>query len=489
MLLLIRGFAIFSQLANIADDHLVRREAPGRAQPAGAGARRASTCRPDARRLPDGGGADAGDHRPPHRGAAQEHPRPRDRHRRPAGRRRGRGAPTSDVEIEAALKREIRTLWQTRMLRSVRINVSRRDRQRRVDLRAAPSCRRFPALKRRLARAVRRGGAAARLLAGRLLGRRRPRRQSLRRRPDPGLRPDPPGRGGDRLAICEQLHALGAELSLSDDFTGVSDGLRALADAGGDANPQREDEPYRRALVGCYARLAATRTAILGRGPARPAARRGRALRRRPSELRRRPRRSSPTPCEANGAADLAQGRLLDVREAVASFGFHLAVIDLRQNSDVHERVVAELLAQAGVGRGLPAALSEAGASQLLLAPSWPARACCARPTATMRDETARASWPSSTPPPGCAAASATGAIANYVISKAASVSDMLEVAILLKEAGLFTPGEHAAPAPCASCRCSRPSTTCAPAPRSWPPGSTCRSPAPSSPARAACRK
>jgi phosphoenolpyruvate carboxylase len=34
------------------------------------------------------------------------------------------------------------------------------------------------------------------------------------------------------------------------------------------------------------------------------------------------------------------------------------------------------------------------------------------------------------------------GAIANYVISKAASVSDLLEVAILLKEAGLFTPGE-----------------------------------------------
>ena len=45
-----------------------------------------------------------------------------------------------------------------------------------------------------------------------------------------------------------------------------------------------------------------------------------------------------------NGDADLAEGRLLDLREAVAAFGFHLAAMDVRQNSDVHERAVAELL-------------------------------------------------------------------------------------------------------------------------------------------------
>ncbi len=32
-------------------------------------------------------------------------------------------------------------------------------------------------------------------------------------------------------------------------------------------------------------------------------------------------------------------------------FGFHLAALDLRQNADVHEAVVGELLARAGVGR------------------------------------------------------------------------------------------------------------------------------------------
>src|SRR5204863_9438205 len=45
-----------------------------------------------------------------------------------------------------------------------------------------------------------------------------------------------------------------------------------------------------------------------------------------------------------NGSALLARGRLRLLRRAVDVFGFHLASVDLRQNSDVHERVVAELI-------------------------------------------------------------------------------------------------------------------------------------------------
>src|SRR5690606_21117924 len=41
--------------------------------------------------------------------------------------------------------------------------------------------------------------------------------------------------------------------------------------------------------------------------------------------------------------------RLTGLQHAVATFGFHLACIDLRQSSDVHERTLAELLARAGV--------------------------------------------------------------------------------------------------------------------------------------------
>ena len=46
-----------------------------------------------------------------------------------------------------------------------------------------------------------------------------------------------------------------------------------------------------------------------------------------------------------NESAQLARGRLRHLRRAVKVFGFCLAPIDLRQNSDVHEVVVAELLA------------------------------------------------------------------------------------------------------------------------------------------------
>src|SRR5690606_41182919 len=65
------------------------------------------------------------------------------------------------------------------------------------------------------------------------------------------------------------LHALGKELSVSTELAQVSDEVRALADSSGDAYAGRRDEPYRRALVGVYARLAATYALITGRPPAR----------------------------------------------------------------------------------------------------------------------------------------------------------------------------------------------------------------------------
>ena len=40
--------------------------------------------------------------------------------------------------------------------------------------------------------------------------------------------------------------------------------MQALAESSPDRNPHREDEPYRRALVGIYARLAATLQALTG---------------------------------------------------------------------------------------------------------------------------------------------------------------------------------------------------------------------------------
>jgi phosphoenolpyruvate carboxylase len=64
----------------------------------------------------------------------------------------------------------------------------------------------------------------------------------------------------------EQVHKLGAELSISNLLTGASDALKELAEASPDQSPHRVDEPYRRALIGIYTRLAASARVRLGEG-------------------------------------------------------------------------------------------------------------------------------------------------------------------------------------------------------------------------------
>jgi phosphoenolpyruvate carboxylase len=436
MLLLIRGFAIFSQLANIADDHLMRREAVS--QPSPLGRLAIDPASPEARRFLEQAVMTP---------VITAHPTEvrrkstLDRETAIAGlldaayAAETAGSRSTAGEIEVALKREVRILWQTRMLRSERITVAD-EIDNAVSFFELTFLPEVPALKRRLAALFGlEGPLPACFQLGSWVG---------------GDRDGNPFVGADTLDyalkrqgqavidwLLEQLHALGAELSLSDQFAGVSDALAALADAGPDDNPHRVDEPYRRVLVNCYGRLAAARAALLGAGPARasPIAPPPYAD---PAELGADLAVVAESLC-ANQACDIAQGRLLDVREAVASFGFHLAVVDLRQNADVHERVVGELLTSAGVVadyQGLPESrrtallAAELGNPRLLRSPYRDYGAETARELAIV-DAAAR-----------LRRQFGPGAISNYVISKAASVSDMLEVAILLKEAGLLTPGE-----------------------------------------------
>ncbi|HSN71638.1 MAG TPA: phosphoenolpyruvate carboxylase, partial [Steroidobacteraceae bacterium] len=56
----------------------------------------------------------------------------------------------------------------------------------------------------------------------------------------------------------DELHALGAELSPTRIVVEVSADLEALAERSPDRSPHRADEPYRRAITGIYARVAAT---------------------------------------------------------------------------------------------------------------------------------------------------------------------------------------------------------------------------------------
>ena len=239
--------------------------------------------------------------------------------------------------------------------------------------------------------------------------------------------------------FLEQLHVLGADLSSTTLLVDVSDDLKALAERSPDHSPHRDDEPYRRAIAGLYARLASTaqrlddleapRHAV---GTAEAYASSAEFL----TELNVLHRS-----LVANRSALLARGRLRRLRRAVSVFGFHLAPLDLRQNAEVHARSVAELLEISRPGTNY-LGLDEASRVALLVDELSTPR-LLASPFVKYSEET------TSELDIFRAARSiheryGRAAIENVVISKADSVSDLFEVALLLKEAGMLRPEDGA---------------------------------------------
>jgi phosphoenolpyruvate carboxylase len=139
----------------------------------------------------------------------------------------------------------------------------------------------------------------------------------------------------------------------------------------------------------------------------------------------------------SNNSGVIARGRLRHLRRAVDCFGFHLANLDMRQNSAVHERTVAELLDAATPGMSY-LALSEEARIALLsneLRNARPLTSAFVKYSEETLGELAVFH--------GAAEAhSKYGAsvIPQCIISMCKGVSDMLEVALLLKEAGLVDP-------------------------------------------------
>lgn len=139
----------------------------------------------------------------------------------------------------------------------------------------------------------------------------------------------------------------------------------------------------------------------------------------------------------AAGFAAVADQDLADALRRVEVFGFHLASLDLRQHSGVHDRVVAELLARGGRGGYLER--DEAGRRALL-------GEVLAAPIAPVRDLTGLS--------PEAGEVLATLEVAGrarrelgpracerYIVSFTRQVSDLLEVVVLARAAGL-APGE-----------------------------------------------
>jgi len=238
----------------------------------------------------------------------------------------------------------------------------------------------------------------------------------------------------------EQLNALGAELSVSNELAAVSDAVNELAARSGDLHAARADEPYRRAITGMYARLAATYQKLVGRAPPRSASVNAepypsaQSLHADLSVLEQSLKRQS-RPDLANGATLAPGASLCRLARAVETFGFHLATLDLRQNADVHARVVAELFKVAGVAPDYQA-LDEAE-RVALLRHELAGERLLASPFASYSPETlselaiVRAAAEAH-------ARYGAGCITAYIVSKCESVSDLLEVNVLLKEAGLY---------------------------------------------------
>ena len=232
-----------------------------------------------------------------------------------------------------------------------------------------------------------------------------------------------------------QLHLLERELSLSDRLTKVTVDLVALASRGHNDVPNREDEPYRRAVHGIRGRVAATAVNFFDES----------IIEGDWSEFT--PYDSAEELLEELSIIDdslrsshddlIADHRLRDLMDSVEVFGFHLYSIDLRQNSDSQEEILTELFSAAGVVDNY-AGLKEADKVELLTKELQSSRPLVST-SADLSEATAREL--------GIMRAASRAvrkyghdAVPHCIISMCTSVSDLLEPMILLKEVGLIRP-------------------------------------------------
>jgi len=236
----------------------------------------------------------------------------------------------------------------------------------------------------------------------------------------------------------DEVHALGAELAMSSRLIDVTAELNDLAERASDESRFRLDEPYRRALTGVYSRLAATYRGLTGKLATRPPHNPDAMPYATPDELIDDLETISES-LSLHGSRIIADARVLPLKRAVQTFGFHLAPVDLRQNSAVHESVVAELLAGCGLCADY-AALDETAKVALLSRELESAR-LLASPYMKL-SESALGELAIFRKAAEVHARFGAAALPRMIISKGESLSDLLEVATLCKEVGLARGGE-----------------------------------------------
>ncbi|MCW5632354.1 MAG: phosphoenolpyruvate carboxylase [Rubrivivax sp.] len=338
--------------------------------------------------------------------------------------------PDALAENEALMRARVTQLWQTRMLRQTRLTVAD-EIENALSYYPATFLREVPRLYREIERLLPGHAVAPFLRLGHWIGGDRDGnpnvtaatlQRALARQAEVALR-----------FYLTELHELGAELSLSGTLVEVSPALAALAARSPDASAHREDEPYRRALIGMYARLAATLERLTGTealrhavAPQDPYASAGELLR--DLEI-------IASSLATHHAGALVAPRLAPLMRAVQVFGFHLATLDLRQSSDKHEAVVAELLRAARLEPDY-AALPEPARRERLLGVLADARGLRVR--GATYSELTRGELAIYEGAREALAMYGRSAIRHHIVSHTEEVSDLLEVLVLQKECGLM---------------------------------------------------
>ena len=331
---------------------------------------------------------------------------------------------------EAQMRARVLQLWQTRLLRFTKLTVAD-EVENALSYYEATFLREIPRLYADLERELGQQPVHSFLRMGQWIGGDRDGNpnvnaqtleHALRRQGEVALR-----------HYLTEVHYLGGELSISAMLVQCDPAMQALAERSPDTNAHRQDEPYRRALTGMYARLAASLKALTGGDAARHAVAPQNAYGSAAEFLV--DLRTIEASLKSHHGAALTDQRLHPLIRAVEVFGFHLATVDLRQSSDKHELVVAELLAQAGLAAGY-AQLDETAKRAMLMQQLRDARPLRV-PGASYSEHTQSelAIFQSAR---DLRESFGAQAIRHYIISHTETVSDLLEVLLLQKEVGLM---------------------------------------------------
>src|SRR5450830_1679921 len=234
-----------------------------------------------------------------------------------------------------------------------------------------------------------------------------------------------------------EISSLHKELTPTTRLVKVSQELLDLASTSQDLSPHRQDEPYRLAIMAVMARLTLSFQNLIG-NEASLHVENNLAENLRPyagaDELLADLNIVANSLIENHGEL-LVYPRLGKLIKAIETFGFHLATIDLRQSSDVHEAVLKELFANAGYSfdyseltesEKVNILLEELRQPRLLFSPFQKYSDLLQTEMNVIRKaREVRTKFGART-------------VRHYIISHTETMSDLLEVALLQKEAGLL---------------------------------------------------